>query len=146
MNELIKKLVEAYGPSGFEDGMRDLIRPEIEPYADEISVDAMGNLIALKKGDGTGKKVMIAAHMDEIGVMVTHITKEGFLRFTNIGGVYPHTLLGARVQFANGTIGVVSWFFTPISLHDRAGRCDPGPRARFATTDALQPAPARATA
>ena len=107
MNELIKKLVEAYGPSGFEDGMRDLIRPEIEAYADEISVDAMGNLIALKEGDGTGKKVMIAAHMDEIGIMVTHITKEGFLRFTNIGGVYPHGLMGSRVQFANGTIGVI---------------------------------------
>ncbi len=107
MNDLIKKLVEAYGPSGFEDGMRDLIRPEIEPYADEISVDAMGNLIALKKGDGSGMKVMIAAHMDEIGVMVTHITKEGFLRFTNIGGVYPHTLMGGRVQFADGTIGVI---------------------------------------
>ena len=107
MNDLIKKLVEAYGPSGFEDGMRDLIRPEIEKYADEISVDAMGNLIALKKGDGRGLKVMIAAHMDEIGVMVSHITKEGFLRFTNIGGVYPHTLMGGRVQFANGVIGVV---------------------------------------
>ena len=107
MNELIKKLVEAYGPSGFEDGMRDLIRPEIEKYVDEISVDAMGNLIALKKGDGSGLKVMIAAHMDEIGVMVSHITKEGFLRFTNIGGVYPHTLMGGRVQFANGIIGVV---------------------------------------
>ncbi|MCP4429103.1 MAG: M42 family metallopeptidase [Chloroflexi bacterium] len=107
MNKLIKKLTEAYGPSGFEDGMRDLIRPEIEKYADEISVDALGNLIAVKKGDGSGLKVMIAAHMDEIGVMVTHITKEGFLRFVNIGGVYSHTLMGGRVQFANGAIGVV---------------------------------------
>ncbi len=108
MNELIKKLVEAYGPSGFEDGMRDLIRPEIEAYADDIHVDALGNLIATKKGDGSGLKVMIAAHMDEIGVMVTHITKEGFLRFTNIGGVLPHNLMGSRVQFANGVMGVVS--------------------------------------
>ncbi|MFO7683470.1 MAG: M42 family peptidase, partial [Chloroflexota bacterium] len=74
MNELIKKLVEAFGPSGFEDGLRDLIRPEIEKYADEISTDNLGNLIALKKGDGSGLKVMIAAHMDEIGVMVSHIT------------------------------------------------------------------------
>jgi tetrahedral aminopeptidase len=107
MNELIQKLVEAYGPSGFEDQMRTLIRPEIEPYADEISVDALGNLIALKKGNGSGLKVMIAAHMDEIGVMVTHVTKEGFLRFTNIGGVLSHTLLGNRVQFANGVTGIV---------------------------------------
>lgn len=107
MNDLIKKLVEAYGPSGFEDQMRALIRPEIEPYVDEITVDAMGNLIGVKHGDGSGLKVMIAAHMDEIGVMVSHIGKDGFLRFTNIGGVFPQTLQGSRVQFADGTVGVV---------------------------------------
>ncbi len=108
MNDLIKKLVEAFGPSGFEDGMRDLIRPEVEQYADDISVDNLGNLIALKKGDGSGLKVMIAAHMDEIGVMVSHITEEGFCRFTNIGGVLPHNLNGSRVQFADGTVGIIS--------------------------------------
>ena len=107
MNDLIKKLVEAYGPSGFEDHMRDLIRPEIEAYADEISVDAMGNLIARKKGSGDGLKVMIAAHMDEIGLMISHITEDGFCRFTNIGGIYPHTLLGSRVQFEDGRIGII---------------------------------------
>jgi putative aminopeptidase FrvX len=108
MNDLIKKLVEAFGPSGFEDGMRDLIRPEIEKHADDISVDNLGNLIALKKGDGSGLKVMLAAHMDEIGVMVSHITEEGFCRFTNIGGVLPHNLRGSRVQFADGTVGIIS--------------------------------------
>ncbi|GAB4154790.1 MAG: M42 family metallopeptidase [Candidatus Promineifilaceae bacterium] len=119
MNELIKKLVEAFGPSGFEDTMRQLIRPEIEPYADEISVDALGNLIARKKGDGTGLKVMIAAHMDEIGVMITHVTEEGFLRFTNIGGVSPHTLLGGRVQFGDGTVGIIhaDRFEDPHEVH-----------------------------
>lgn len=106
-NELIKKLVEAYGPSGFEEKMRELIRPEVEPYADEIEVDVMGNLIARKKGDGSGLKVMVAAHMDEIGVMVTHITEKGFLRFTSIGGVFPLTLRGNRVQFEDGTVGIV---------------------------------------
>ena len=107
MNELIKKLVEAYGPSGFEDQIRELILEEVKPHADEISVDPMGNLIALKKGDGTGLKVMIAAHMDEIGLMITHITEDGFARFTNIGGILPHTLLGGRVQFADGRVGVI---------------------------------------
>jgi endoglucanase len=106
-NDLIKKLVEAYGPSGFEDVMRDLIRPEIEAHADDVRVDAMGNLIARRIGDESGLKVMLAAHMDEIGLMVTHVTEEGFLRFTNIGGIYPHTLMGNRVQFADGTIGVI---------------------------------------
>ena len=107
MNELIKKLVEAYGPSGFEGQMTELIREEIADLADEISVDAMGNLIALKKGDGSGLKVMIAAHMDEIGLMITHVTEDGFCRFTNIGGIRSHTLLGSRVQFADGRIGIV---------------------------------------
>ena len=107
MNELIKKLVEAYGPSGFEDQIRDMVHSEIESFADDVSVDALGNLIAYKKGDGTGLKVMIAAHLDEIGLMVSHITEKGFLRFTNIGGIYPHTLMGGRVQFADGTLGTI---------------------------------------
>ncbi len=107
MNELIRSLVEAYGPSGFEDQVRALVLAEVAGLADDISVDAMGNLIAYKQGDGSGLKVMIAAHMDEIGLMVTHVTEDGFLRFTNIGGIRAHTLLGNRVQFADGRIGVV---------------------------------------
>ncbi len=110
MNDLIRTLTEAFGPSGFEDAMRDLIRPLVEPYADEITVDSLGNLIVHKNaaaGSKNPQKVMIAAHMDEIGVMVSHITEKGFLRFTNIGGVFSHTLLGGRVRFANGTIGVI---------------------------------------
>jgi endoglucanase len=75
--------------------------------ADELTIDTLGNLIAMKRGDGTGEKVMIAAHMDEIGVMITHVTAEGYLRFTNIGGVSAHTLLGGRVRFADGQIGII---------------------------------------
>lgn len=110
MENLIRTLVESYGPSGFENIIRELIQSEIEPYVDEISIDALGNLIAHKKPSSAGSlplKVMIAAHMDEIGIMVTHITEKGYLRFTNIGGVFPHTLLGNRVRFANGTTGVI---------------------------------------
>jgi len=107
MNKLLKQLVEIHGPSGFEDQVRDLINVEIEPYTDEISVDSLGNLIAVKRGRDDGLKIMIAAHMDEIGLMVSHISKEGFLRFTNLGGIFPPTLSGNRVQFANGTMGIV---------------------------------------
>lgn len=107
MNDLIKKLVETYGPSGFEKQVRDLIQEEIKPFVDDLTIDAMGNLISHKNGDGSGIKVMIAAHMDEIGLMVSHITEKGFLRFTNIGGIYPHTLMGGRVQFEDGIIGVI---------------------------------------
>jgi putative aminopeptidase FrvX len=107
MKELVKKLAEAYGPSGFEDSVRGLIRAEVAAHADDLTVDALGNLIAHKQGDGSGAKVMIAAHMDEIGLMVTHVTDKGFLRFTGIGGIRPQTLMGGRVQFADGTTGVI---------------------------------------
>lgn len=107
MDELIKKLVEAFGPSGFEDQIRELIRDEIDGLADDVSIDAMGNLIVHKEGDGDGLKVMIAAHMDEIGIMTTHITEKGFLRFTKIGGLRPQALMGGRIQFADGLIGTI---------------------------------------
>ena len=107
MKDLIKKLTEAYGPSGYEHQMRRLIREEIRGYADEIRTNALGSLIALKRGKGKGKKVMLAAHMDEIGVMVTHIDERGFCRFASIGGLYPLTLLGGRVVFGNGAVGVI---------------------------------------
>ena len=113
MKELIKKLVEAWGPSGYEHRVRDLIRAEAEPYADEITVDPLGNLIC-RVGQG-GTKVMIAAHMDEIGVMATFAEpKSGYLRFAAIGGLLNTTLLGNRVYFEDGTVGV-------IGLHDYFG-------------------------
>lgn len=103
MKELIKKLTEVYGPSGHEERVREVIKEEIETLADEVRVDPLGNLIALKRGGGV--KAMLAAHMDEIGVIVTYVDEKGFLRFAPIGGVIPHTLLGARVVFANGVVG-----------------------------------------
>lgn len=104
MKELLKKLTEAYGPSGEENQIREVILGEIKDYADEIRVDVLGNIIARKAG--SGEKMMLAAHMDEIGVIVTNIDDKGFLRFSNIGGVSPFTLIGERVIFENGTIGV----------------------------------------
>jgi tetrahedral aminopeptidase len=105
MKSLIKKLVETASPSGYEAPVRELIRAEIEPYADEIRVDPMGNLIA-RKGQG-GQKIMLSAHMDEIGVMVTHIDENGFIRFISLGGVSPLTCIGTRVRFLNGQAGVI---------------------------------------
>jgi endoglucanase len=106
MKELIKRLTEAYGPSGNEEKIREVIREEIKGLAD-VKVDALGNLIALKKGRGGGIKVMLAAHMDELGVIVTHVDEKGFLRFAPIGGVNPLTLLGGRVVFSDGTVGTI---------------------------------------
>lgn len=105
---LVTRLSEMYGPSGSEERVRDLVRDEIKGYVDQVRVDAMGNLIAWRRGNGsTRKKVMLTAHLDEIGVMITHIDAQGFCRFGSLGSVKPLTLLGQRVQFANGAFGVL---------------------------------------
>lgn len=108
MKELIKRLTEAYGPSGHEHTIRQVIQNEIKNVADEVRVDALGNLIARRKGAGPlpRKKVMLAAHMDEIGVIVTHVDEKGFVRFAPLGGVNPLTLFGQRCIFENGAVGV----------------------------------------
>jgi len=108
VKEIIKSLVETYGPSGCEDQVRARIEALVRPHVDDVRADALGNLIAYKKGGG-GKRVMVAAHMDEIGVIVTHIDKHGFMRFGVVGGVFPKIVVGSRVRFANGTVGVIGW-------------------------------------
>lgn len=108
MKKLIQKLVEATGPSGYEAQVRALVSEEIQGLADEIRTDALGNLICRKgtQREG-GLKIMLAAHIDEIGIIATHIDENGFVRFTNIGGVYPRNCVGGRVRFLNGTAGVI---------------------------------------
>ncbi len=106
MKELVKKLTEAWGPSGYEHHIREIIRTEVQDLADEITVDPLGNLIC-RVGNG-GKRMMVAAHMDEIGVMAMYREKQtGYLRFANIGGLIPQTLRGNRVKFENGVIGSI---------------------------------------
>lgn len=108
MKALIKELVECYGPTGREDAVRKIIREKIAPFVDDIQTDAMGNLIVRKGSKSAGgKRVMIAGHMDEIGVIVTAIDEKGFLRFAPIGGLNPHTCVGGRVRFADGRLGVI---------------------------------------
>src|SRR5690554_6469270 len=93
---LLKKLSETPGAPGFEDKISELIISEITPLVDSISIDNMGNIHAFKKGK-TNKKVMLAAHMDEIGFIVTHIDDNGFLKFAPLGGFDPKTLTAQRV-------------------------------------------------
>ncbi|HQU37817.1 MAG TPA: M42 family metallopeptidase [Anaerolineales bacterium] len=112
MKSLLKQLTETFGPSGYEENIRKLVRAEVKPLADEIKVDALGNLIARKrpsKYTKDTKKIMIAAHMDEIGLMVSHIDENGFARFSNIGGVFGRYVLGGRVRFLNGAAGVIGF-------------------------------------
>lgn len=104
MKGLLKELTETFGPSGNEDSIREVIIEKVTPYVDHVEVDKLGNIIATKKGPG--EKLMLAAHMDEIGIIVTNVDEKGFLRFSNVGGLSPFKLISQRVVFSNGTIGV----------------------------------------
>lgn len=108
MKALIKQLVETDGPSGYEGPVRELVKREITPLVDDIQVDALGNLIARKgskKQDGL--RIMLSAHIDEIGLMVAHVDENGFARVSGLGTAPPQTLIGGRVRFLNGAQGVI---------------------------------------
>ena len=102
MKDLIRSLTECFGPSGHEAAVRELIRREI-PRGWETHVDPLGSLIThrpARGSSGKGRRIMLAAHMDEIGIVVTHVDQKGFVRFGAVGGVMQLPLLGGRVQFA----------------------------------------------
>ncbi len=110
MDQLLKRLSEALGVSGCENEVRTIIQQEAEPYADHIHIDNIGNLIAFKKGSAPKKHIMLAAHMDEVGLIVTQTEDNGTLRFQCIGGIDPRVLLAKRVVIGKdkipGIIGV----------------------------------------
>ena len=109
MNELLKALTEVSGVSGDEKEVRLLIRDLIKDHVDEWNVDAMGNLLALKKGTGASDlRVLVDAHMDEVGLIISDIDGNGGLRFEAVGGFDDRTLLGKVVQVgAKKLIGVI---------------------------------------
>ena len=102
--EYIQTLNAAHGPSGDEGEVRETITRLAAPYADEVTTDTLGNLIVHKKG--SGPRVMLCAHMDSIGFIVTHIEKEGFLRLGRVGGIAASEALYTPVRFKNGVRGV----------------------------------------
>jgi len=118
--ELLKELTEAFGPPGFENEIRDICRRELGPLTDEIREDAMGNLIAIKRGtapDGERKKIMLAGHMDEIGFLVRFIDDNGFLRMNPCGGFDPKTLIAKRVIIRGKTKKLIGLIGTkPIHI------------------------------
>lgn len=106
--------LSAFGPSGREEDIREAIAGIASDYLDEVTTDALGNLICRKKASrpeeaGPGRKIMFAAHMDSIGIVVTYIDDNGFLRFSNVGGLFRGDLINIQVRFANGTRGVISY-------------------------------------
>jgi putative aminopeptidase FrvX len=146
VKELIRKLVEAWGPSGYEHHVRKIIEGEVADLADEMTVDPLGNLIC--RIGSSGPKVMMAAHMDEIGLMATFVEKTtGYLRFSPIGGLLNTSLVGNRVRFEDGTVGVIGApdmfggsrtsvpnlddFYIDVSDGNGSGRVQPGSPAAF---------------
>lgn len=103
--KLLRELTELYGPTGREYKVAEFITREIKGYVDEIKIDALGNLIAHKRG--LGKKVMISAHMDQLGMIVKNIDEKGFIRFGKLGSIKPLNLIDTRIVFENGVEGVI---------------------------------------
>lgn len=104
---LIKELTNLSGVSGNEKEVRDFIIAQISPYADDITVDSIGNVIALKKGNSS-KKVMLSSHMDEVGFIISEITEKGFLKFKTVGGIDTRTILAKRLKIGKSKIlGVI---------------------------------------
>ncbi len=108
MKDTLKILCTAYGPTGNEYNVAEIIKGMVAPYVDEIRMDAMGNLITVKKGQEGGKKIMLAAHMDHIGFVVTDIDEKGFARVHNVGGIRKANSLYRKVVFENGVCGILA--------------------------------------
>ncbi len=118
MKELLKKLVEAPGVTGNENDIRNIMKKELQKSCDSVEINKMGNLIAKK---GKGKiKIMLVAHMDEIGLMIKHITEKGFLKFDPLGGIDQRSLLAQKVRVYAGrgeVIGVIG--SKPIHIQEK---------------------------
>jgi len=113
--DLLEKLVNAFGVSGNEENIREIIKDEIKDHVDEVSVDKLGNLIARKKGEAP--KVMLASHMDEIGLIVKSIEKGGKISVSAIGGIEAVTLLGERVHIETKK-GIIHGIITTRVISD----------------------------
>ncbi|MCP3762513.1 M42 family metallopeptidase [Domibacillus sp. A3M-37] len=94
---MLKELTDAKGIAGNEREVRDVMQKYIEPFAEEVTTDGLGSLIAKKTGDANGPKIMVAGHLDEVGFMVTRIDDKGFIRFQTVGGWWSQVMLAQRV-------------------------------------------------
>ncbi|WP_067935840.1 M42 family metallopeptidase [Alicyclobacillus kakegawensis] len=121
---LLKELTEAMGPSGFEDEVRDLIREAARPYAERMYTDVLGNLIVEQNSSAPGPRVLLDAHMDEVGLMIVHVEESGLLRFRALGGIDPRVLVSKPVRIgAEKRYGVIG--SKPIHLQKAEERKRP---------------------
>ena len=142
MRELLERLCALNAVSSWEDEVRAFLLAEVEPHADRLRVDALGNLIAWKKGrKHTGSKLLLTAHMDEVGLMIRQITDDGYLKFDTVGAIDRRVLLGKPVlvgpKRVPGVVGLKAYhlvsreeeksvpkldeFYIDIGARDRAG-------------------------
>jgi len=134
--ELLERLSNASGVSGDEGEVRKIVLEAVTPLVDEVKIDPIGNVLAVKRGSAAGLKVMLDAHMDEVGFMITHDEGEGIYRFDTVGGLDARQLVGKAVRVGKerilGVIGAKPVHLTkpeerktPISLDNL--RIDVGP-------------------
>ena len=116
---LLKQLCEMDGVSGNEHGIGAFLKERVQAVADKITVDPMGNLIVFKKGKRHDKSIMVAAHMDEVGLIISNITEDGYLKFKTVGGIDTRVLISKRVRMGQvkGVIGIKA-----IHLQSKAER------------------------
>lgn len=129
MIETVKTLCALSGVASFEDPVREFLMEQAKPYADEMRVDALGNLIVFKKGKkNTGNKLMLCAHMDEVGLIIKRITDDGYLKFAAIGGIDRRVLIGKRVYVGwnriPGIIGLKAVHLTTAEERAKAPRLE----------------------
>ncbi|HUG14691.1 MAG TPA: M42 family metallopeptidase [Thermomicrobiales bacterium] len=128
--ELLRTLSNAFGPSGFEDDVRDILSEMVEPLVDDVRTDVLGNLIATKRGRGE-RTLMLDAHMDEIGFMISHVEDGGFLRFTQTSGwdqrIVPANALTIQTTdggTVKGMIGTAPPHITPPAEREKVFKLD----------------------
>lgn len=106
---MLQKLSNAFGPSGCEDEVRDIIKNEMKKYCDEIYEDSIGNLICHKKGTMIDdKSIMLTAHMDEVGFIISYVTDDGYFKFQTVGGIDPNVLISKKIVIGDNKVcGVI---------------------------------------
>ncbi|MGQ4891950.1 MAG: M42 family metallopeptidase [Candidatus Njordarchaeia archaeon] len=113
---ILEKLSNAFGPPGDEKEIKEIIRKEVQGFVDEIFEDKMGNLYLIKKGSEKSPKVLISAHMDEVSLIITHIHKNGFIRFAPLGGFDPRVLYAQKL-IIKGEKGYIEGYIGAIPPH-----------------------------
>ena len=107
--ERLKELCDIDGVSGFEDDVRKYLLEQVKPHADQVIVDPLGSLLVFKKGKHSRKRpMMICAHMDEVGYLISEIGDDGMIRLANVGRIDPKVLIGRRMRMGGGVRGVVA--------------------------------------